>query len=55
MRDVTKSNFRWALLVVVVMAAAMAGVSFILAMLIPRHPEPGYETILTARAPAPAE
>lgn len=40
---------------VFVMAAAMAGVSFILAMLVPRHPEPGYETILTARAPAPAE
>ncbi len=40
---------------VFVMAACMASVSFLLAMLIPRHPEPGYETILTRRAPAPAE
>ena len=40
---------------VFVLAAGMASVSFMLAMLIPRHPEPGYETILTRRAPAPAE
>ena len=31
------------------LAAAMAAVSFGLAMLIPRHPEPGNETILSAR------
>ncbi|MEO1140446.1 MAG: MFS transporter [Pseudomonadota bacterium] len=40
---------------VFVLAACMAGVSFLLAMLIPRHPEPGYETILTRRAAAAAE
>ena len=31
------------------LAAAMAAVSFGLAMLIPRHPEPGHETVLTRR------
>ncbi|AXI45685.1 MFS transporter [Sulfitobacter sp. SK012] len=31
------------------LAAAMAGVSFALAMLIPRHPSPGNETVLSAR------
>ncbi len=31
------------------LAAAMAGVSLLLALLIPRHPEPGYETILSAK------
>ncbi len=40
---------------VFVLAAAMAGVSFCLAMLIPRHPEPGNETIFARFAPAPAE
>ncbi|MEL7259568.1 MAG: MFS transporter [Pseudomonadota bacterium] len=40
---------------VFVLAACMASVSFLLALLIPRHPEPGYETILTRRAPAVAE
>jgi len=40
---------------VFVLAAAMAGVSLLLALLIPRHPEPGRETILGARAAAPAE
>jgi len=41
---------------VFVLAAGMAGISFGLATLIPRHPEPGYETILTRpRAAAPAE
>ncbi|KZY32365.1 hypothetical protein A3731_04070 [Roseovarius sp. HI0049] len=37
------------------LAAGMAGTSLLLAMLIPRHPEPGYETILSGAAPAPAE
>ncbi|MGR3524761.1 MAG: MFS transporter [Paracoccaceae bacterium] len=40
---------------VFVLAAAMAGISFCLAMLIPRHPEPGNETILARFLPAPAE
>lgn len=40
---------------VFVLAAAMAGVSFTLAMLIPRHPEPGNETIFARFLPAPAE
>lgn len=37
------------------LAAAMAGISFILATLIPRHPEPGRETIFAPGLPAPAE
>jgi hypothetical protein len=36
-------------------AAGMAGVSLMLALLIPRHPEPGYETVLSRALPAPAE
>ncbi|SEP74925.1 Predicted arabinose efflux permease, MFS family [Thalassovita taeanensis] len=40
---------------VFVMAAAMAGISLSLALLIPRHPEPGNETIFTRFIPAPAE
>ncbi|MGR3703742.1 MAG: MFS transporter [Paracoccaceae bacterium] len=40
---------------VFVLAAAMAGVSFCLALLIPRHPEPGNETIFARLLPAPAE
>jgi hypothetical protein len=40
---------------VFVLAAGMAGVSFCLALLIPRHPEPGNETIFARFAPAPAE
>ncbi|WP_111735415.1 MFS transporter [Roseovarius amoyensis] len=40
---------------VFLLAAGMAGTSLSLAMLIPRHPEPGHETILTRTAPAPAE
>ncbi|MEQ8896265.1 MAG: MFS transporter [Roseovarius sp.] len=40
---------------VFVLAAGMAGTSLLLAMLIPRHPEPGHETILSGAAPAPAE
>ena len=40
---------------VFLMAAGMAAVSCMLALLIPRHPEPGYETILAGVAPAPAE
>jgi len=40
---------------VFIMAAGMAGVSFLLAMLTPRHPAPGHETILCPPAPAPAE
>ncbi|MEM8693242.1 MAG: MFS transporter [Pseudomonadota bacterium] len=37
------------------LAAGMAGISLILALLIPRHPEPGHETIFAHAAPAPAE
>ncbi len=37
------------------LAAAMAMVSLLLSLLIPRHPEPGNETILAKYAPAPAE
>lgn len=40
---------------VFLMAACMAAVSCLLALLIPRHPEPGYETILAGIVPAPAE
>ncbi|MDX5401632.1 MAG: MFS transporter [Rhodobacterales bacterium] len=40
---------------VFVLAAAMAGVSFSLAMLIPRHPEPGNETIFARFIATPAE
>lgn len=37
------------------LAAAMALVSLALSLLIPRHPEPGNETILSKYVPAPAE
>ncbi len=37
------------------LAAAMAMISLALSLLIPRHPEPGNETILSKYAPAPAE
>jgi hypothetical protein len=41
---------------VFLLAAVMAGVSLCLAMMIPRHPEPGRETIFSRGiAPAPAE
>lgn len=40
---------------VFVLAAAMAGVSLILALLIPRHPEKGNETLLSRIVAAPAE
>ncbi len=40
---------------VFVLAAAMATVSFLLALLIPRHPEKGHETIFARGIPAPAE
>ena len=40
---------------VFMVAASMAAVSFALALLIPRHPEPGYETILSRPLAAPAE
>jgi len=40
---------------VFVLAASMAGVSFVLALLIPRHPVPGYETRLTRVAAQAAE
>ncbi|MFO7772127.1 MAG: MFS transporter [Roseovarius gahaiensis] len=40
---------------VFVLAAAMACISFLLALLIPRHPEPGYETRLGRAIPTPAE
>ena len=37
------------------LAAGMALVSLSLALMIPRHPEPGYETIFARGLPAPAE
>ena len=37
------------------LAAAMAGVSFCLAMLIPRHPRPGHETVFSGGLPQAAE
>jgi len=40
---------------VFLLAAGMAGISLLLACLIPRHPEPGNETIFSRFAPAPAE
>jgi hypothetical protein len=40
---------------VFLLAAAMAGVSLCLALLIPRHPAPGNETIFSARIPQVAE
>ncbi|WP_438955198.1 MFS transporter [Cognatiyoonia sp.] len=40
---------------VFIVAASMAAVSFLLALLIPRHPEPGFETILSRKRVAAAE
>jgi len=40
---------------VYLLAAGMAGVSLCLALLIPRHPAPGFETVLKGALPAPAE
>jgi hypothetical protein len=40
---------------VFILAAGMAMVSLMLALLIPRHPAPGHETILSPPLPAPAE
>ena len=45
----------WSPAAVFFLAAAMAGVSFVLAMMIPRHPEIGNETIFSRLLPAPAE
>jgi MFS family permease len=36
-------------------AAGMAGLSLALALMIPRHPEPGHETVFARALPAPAE
>ena len=41
--------------VVFLLAAGMAAVSLCLALLIPRHPQPGYETIFAGALPAAAE
>jgi hypothetical protein len=40
---------------VFLLAAAMAAISVVLALMIPRHPEPGRETIFARGLPAPAE
>ena len=40
---------------VFVLAASMAATSFLLALLIPRHPEPGHETVFSQKLAAPAE
>lgn len=40
---------------VFLLAAVMAGISLILALMIPRHPEKGNETIFTSRLAQPAE
>ena len=42
-------------LAVFVVAAAMASGSLVLSLLIPRHPEPGYETIFSGARQRPAE
>lgn len=36
------------------LAAGIAVISLVLALMIPRHPEPGHETIFAGRAPVPA-
>ncbi|SLN51197.1 MFS transporter [Roseisalinus antarcticus] len=40
---------------VFLIAAGLAGISLALALMIPRHPAPGHETIFSAALPAPAE
>ncbi|WP_071672444.1 MFS transporter [Nioella nitratireducens] len=40
---------------VFLLAAGMAVVSLVLALLVPRHPQPGGETVIQAAMPAPAE
>lgn len=45
----------WSPAAVFLLAACMAAVSFALAMLIPRHPEKGFETIFARGVAAPAE
>ena len=45
----------WSPAAVFTLAAAMAGLSLLLALMIPRRPEPGYETIFSRALPAPAE
>ncbi|WP_172292515.1 MFS transporter [Pseudoruegeria sp. HB172150] len=40
---------------VFVLAAAMAVTSLMLALMIPRHPEPGHETVFSGGLPTPAE
>lgn len=40
---------------VFLVAACMAGISLILALMIPRHPEPGHETVFADKLTAPAE
>ncbi len=45
----------WSPASVFFLAAVMAAVSFVLAMMIPRHPEKGFETIFARGIPAPAE
>ncbi|SFD73278.1 MFS transporter [Roseivivax sediminis] len=40
---------------VFLLAAAMAGTSLLLALLIPRHPEPGHETVFAGALATPAE
>ena len=37
------------------LAAVMAGISLVLALMIPRHPAPGHETVFSRAVPAPAE
>ena len=36
-------------------AAGMAALSLTLALMIPRHPRPGHETVFTGARPVPAE
>ncbi|WP_092062454.1 MFS transporter [Poseidonocella pacifica] len=40
---------------VFLLAAGMAAVSLLLALMVPRHPVPGYETIFSGVVPAPAQ
>ncbi len=45
----------WSPAAVFTLAAGMAMISLLLALLIPRHPEPGHETVLSRPLAAPAE
>jgi len=45
----------WSPAAVFGLAAGMAGISLCLALMIPRHPVPGHETVFAHALPTPAE